>query len=268
MKKHKVSIIGCGALGTLIGEVVCKDLTDKYEVLGVYSRTGENTKRLANHLSCKAYETFDEVIDDKPDYLIEAANPDVIKEIGVRVLENGINLIPLSVGAFADEDFYKVMEKKAIENNVRVHMPAGAVGGFDVLHGSMLTEDVDISIVTEKSPRSLNGAPFLRGRKLSEEKEEEIFTGSASEAIKCFPKNINVAVATALATKGVNDTKVVIKSVPGLMSNKHHIKSKGDTIEVNISIESTPSANNPKSSTLAAYSVIALLKNLVSPITY
>ena len=268
MKKYKVSIIGCGALGTIIGEVVCKDLTDKYEVLGVYSRTEENTIKLAHNLSCKAYETFDEVIDDKPDYLIEAANPDVVKDIGVRVLENGINLIPLSVGAFADENFYKIMEEKARKNNTRVHIPSGAVGGFDVLHGSMLTQDVDISIVTEKSPKSLNGAPFLKGRKLSEEKEEEIFRGSTSEAIKHFPKNINVAVATALATKGVNDTKVVIKSVPGIMSNKHHIKSKGDTIEVNISIESIPSANNPKSSTLAAYSVIALLENLVSPIIY
>ncbi len=268
MKKHKLAIVGCGALGSIIGEVVCKDLSKNYEVLGVYSRTIEKTRKLSDKLSCKAYETFDQVIDDKPDYIIEAAAPIVVKDIGVRVLENGINLIPLSVGAFADKDFYKIMEKKATENNVRIHLPSGAVGGFDVLHGSMLAEDVDVSIVTEKSPKSLNGAPFLEGRVLSEEKSEEIFRGSALEAIKYFPKNVNVAVSTALATTGVNDTEVVIKSVPGAKSNKHKIRSKGETIEVNIVIESTPSADNPKSSTLAAYSVIALLENLVSPITF
>lgn len=268
MKKRKLVIIGSGALASIIGENVLSNLSKEYDLLGIFSARIENATKLANRLNCKAYKSLDEIIKDKPDYIIEAATGNVVKDIGIRILENGINLIPLSVGAFADEVFYKEAEKTALENNSRVHIPSGAVGGFDVLSGAMLMEDVEVSIITEKSPQSLNGASFLKGRKLSEENIEEVFSGSAKEAIKFFPKNINVAVATALATTGVEDTKVIIKSIPNIKSNKHSIKLVGETINVGVIIESMPSANNPKSSELAAYSVIALLKNLASPIAF
>ena len=268
MKKYKLAIVGSGALASIIGQVVCKDLSDQFEIIGILSGRIENALKLSNKLGSRAYKTLDEIIEDSPDYIIEAATPDVLKDIGVKILQNGISLIPLSVGAFADREFYKEMEEKALENNSRVHVPSGAVGGFDVLHGSMLMEDVEVSITTEKSPKSLNGAPFLDGRELSDDHIEEVFKGSAVEAIKLFPKNVNVAVATALATTGVDNTKVIIRSIPGVTSNKHETKLKGETIKVNIVIEANPSEDNPKSSKLAAYSVIALLENLVAPIVF
>lgn len=268
MKKYKVAIVGSGALGSVIAEALSKELSKQYELLGVFSERVENALKLANKLNCKAYSSLDEMIEDDPDYIIEAASPDVIKDIGIKILENGINLIPLSIGAFADKEFYKKIEQAALDNNSRVHLPSGAVGGFDVLRASMLMEDVEVSIITEKSPESLNGAPFLDGRQLSQDSVEEVFSGSAKEAIELFPKNVNVAVATALATTGVDNTKVMIKSIPNSNTNKHEIQLLGKAIKVTVAIETTPSINNPKSSTLAAYSVIALLENLVSPIVF
>lgn len=268
MRKYKIAIIGSGSLASIIGKVVSQELKQNYEVLGVLSGRIENARKLADAIGSKAYRTIEDVIADKPDYIVEAATLEVLKEVGVKILENNISLIPLSVGALADKEFYKIVKETALENNCRVHIPPGAVGGFDVLGASMLMEDATVSITTEKSPKSLNGAPFLKGRKLSEEKEEEIFCGSAMEAIKHFPKNVNVAVATALATTGVENTNVSIKSIPGSDSNKHKIKLIGDTINVEVIIETTPSKDNPKSSTLAAYSVINLLKELVAPITF
>lgn|SRR5690554_1951655 len=268
MKKYKLAIIGSGSLGSIIGKVVSRDLSEEYEILGVLSGRIENAIKLADEIGCKAYKTLDEIIDDKPDYVIEAASPDVFKDIGVELLANGINVIPLSVGALADQTFYENVKKTAIENTSRVHLPAGAIGGLDVLRASMLMEDGEVSITTDKSPESLYGAPILKGRKLSEEKAEEIFNGFAKEAIEHFPENVNVAVATALAASGVENTKVSINSIPGLKSNKHEIKLRGETVDVTIQIETTPSEDNPKSSTLAAYSVISLLENLVSPIAF
>lgn len=268
MKKHKVAIVGSGALASVIAEALSKELSKEYELLGVFSGRLENALKLSDKFNCKAYNSLDEIIEDNPDYIIEAASPNVIKDIGIKILENGINLIPLSIGALADKEFYKKIEQAALDNNSRVHLPSGAVGGFDVLRAAMLMEDVEVSIVTEKSPKSLNGAPFLDGRQLSKDKVEEVFSGSANEAIEVFPKNVNVAVATASATVGVDNTRTVIRSMPNLLSNKHEIQLLGNTIKVTIAIETTPSIINPKSSTLAAYSVIALLKNLVSPIVF
>jgi len=268
VKKYKLAIIGSGSLASIIGKIVSQDLSEEYEILGVLSGKIENAVKLADEIGCKAYNTLNEIIDDKPDYIIEAAFPDVLKDIGVKILENSVNLIPLSVGALADKEFYNKAIAAALENNSRIHIPSGAVGGFDVLRASILMEDAEVSITTDKSPESLNGAPFLKGRKLSEEKVEEIFNGFAMEAIEHFPENVNVAVTTAIATTGAANTKVSINSIPGFKSNKHEIKLVGEIVNVNVIIETKPSKDNPKSSTLAAYSVISLLKNLVSPITF
>lgn len=268
MKKHKLAIIGSGALGSIIGKVVAQDLSENFEILGVFSRKLANAKTLSNKIECKAYESLSEVIEDRLDYIVEAATPAVFKDIGIEILAKGINLIPLSVRALADKEFYDQVHKTALENNCQVHVPAGAVGGFDVLRSSMLMENAKVNITTEKSPKSLKGAPFLKEKTLSEVNEEEIFSGNAKEAIKYFPKNINVAVATALATVGVENTKVSIKSIPHFNNNRHTIQLSGETVNVEVSVETKPSKNNPKSSTLAAYSVISLLKDLVAPITF
>lgn len=268
VERFKLAIIGSGALGSIIGKVVSRDLSEKYEIVGVLSGKIENALKLADEIGCKAYKSLNETIADQPDYIIEAASPDVFKDIGIKILANGISLIPLSVGALADNKFYNTVKKTALENSCRVHIPSGAVGGFDVLRAAMLMEDVEVNITTDKSPESLNGAPFLKGRELSEENAEEIFSGLAINAIEHFPENMNVAVTTAIATTGVENTKVSINSLPGFKSNKHEIKLVGETIKVDVVIESKPSKDNPKSSTLAAYSVISLLKNLVSPITF
>lgn len=268
MKKYKLAIIGSGALGSTIGEYVYENISKDYEIIGILDRNSENALRLSKKLNAKRYRNLKEVIDDSPDYIIEAAAPAVVKEMAVEILENKINLIPLSVGAFADKEFYERTEKTALENNSKVHIPSGAVGGFDVLSAAMLMGESQVSIDTEKAPESLDGAPYLKGRKLSQEEVEQVFRGYAKEAIQEFPKNVNVAVATAIATTGVDNTKVSIDSIPGKKGNKHKIKLKGENINIEIAIESTPSPDNPKSSTLAAYSVIALLKRLVNPITF
>lgn len=132
MRKYKIAIIGSGSLASIIGKAVSENLSERYEVLGVLSGRIENARKLADVIGGKAFGSIEEVIADKPDYIVEAATLEVVKEVGVKVLENGISLIPLSVGALAEKEFYKKVEKAALENNCRVHVPSGAVGGFDV----------------------------------------------------------------------------------------------------------------------------------------
>ncbi len=268
MERIRLAIVGSGALGSIIARAIVKDLREDFELVGILSGRYENALKLADEVNTKAYRDLDEVLEERPDYIIEAAGPAVVKEMGEKILAKGINLIVLSVGAFADESFYKAMASLARENNCRVHLTSGAVGGFDVLSSAMLMEEGRVQILTEKAPKSLVGAPYLEGKELSEVEAVDVFTGTAKEAIEAFPKNINVAVATALASAGVDKTKVTIRSVPELKSNRHTIKFQGDRVRVAVQIESRPSADNPKSSTLAAWSVVSLLKRLVSPISF
>src|SRR5690554_6389380 len=154
MRKYKIAIIGSGSLGSIIGEYVSQELHQKYEVLGVVSEGTENAKMLVAKIGGKAYNSIDQVIADKPDYIVEAATLEVLKEIAVNILENGISLIPLSVVALADKIFYNNIKEAAIEYNSRVHVPPGAVGDYHVLGSSMLKENAEACITTEKSPNS------------------------------------------------------------------------------------------------------------------
>lgn len=268
MRKSRVALIGSGSLGTTIADEIVKGLSSDYEVAGILSGKPQNAMRLAEKMGAKIYETLNDLIADRPDYVIEAASPEVFKEVAIDLLASGIQLIPLSVGALADSKFYAQVRETAVACHSRVHIPSGAVGGFDIFAAAVFMGPAEVSITTEKSPASLNGAPVLKGRNLSEEVEEELFAGAAREAIAHFPRNVNVAVATALAATGVDKTMVTVRSVPGMKSNRHTIRLTGETVHVDIKIETAPSEKNPGSSSLAAYSVIALLKNLAAPIRF
>lgn len=96
MRKYKLAIIGTGSLGSIIARDVSNELSESYELLGVLSGKVENALKLVNEVNCKAYNNLDKVLADKPDYIVEAASPNVVKDIGIKILEKGVNLIPLS----------------------------------------------------------------------------------------------------------------------------------------------------------------------------
>jgi len=91
-----------------------------------------------------------------------------------------------------------------------------------------------------------------------------IFEGDVFEAIKEFPQNINVSVVLSLASKV--PAKVKIIADPSAMSNKHEIVVKGSIGSIKTIVENNPCKDNPKTSALAAYSVIRIIKDLSEPV--
>ncbi len=261
MKKIKLGIVGCGFLGNIIGDAWRNGLLDEYEFIGCLSRTMESAEALAGKTRAKACSNLEELLALMPDYVIEAASPGVVKEIAEQTLRNGSNLVILSIGAFADREFYEKIKATASETGVRVHLASGAIGGFDVLRTTALMSGIQASITTEKGPASLKGTPIFKESLMTEAGKREVFSGSAKEAIALFPTKVNVAVATALATAGPEKTSVAIRSVPGFQGDDHKIEVIGEEVHAVVDIYS-------KTSAIAGWSVVALLRNLVSPIVF
>ena len=71
----------------------------------------------------------------------------------------------------------------------------------------------------------------------------------------------DLAVATALAPAGPDNTRVTIRSVAGFKGDDHRIEVKGEEVHATVDIYSRTSA-------IAGWSVVALLRNLVSPIVF
>lgn len=261
MQKLKLGIVGCGFLGNIVVDAWRKGLLDEYEIVGGLSRTAESARALADKAGCKACETLDELLALRPDYVIEAASPAVMKDIAEAVLRNGSNLVVLSIGAFADDAFHAHIRETARETGTRVHLASGAIGGFDVLRTAALMSNIEASITTEKGPSSLKGTPLFQDSLLTDTDKTEVFAGSARDAIALLPTRVNVAVATALATAGADDTRVTIRSVPGFRGDDHRIEVRGEEVHAIVDIYSRTSA-------IAGWSVVALLRNLVSPIVF
>ena len=88
-----------------------------------------------------------------------------------------------------------------------------------------------------------------------------MFTGNAKDAIATFPRRVNVAVATSLATTGPEITGVTMHSVPGWVGDDHKITAEIEGVKAVVDICSSTSA-------IAGWSVVALLRNLAAPVCF
>lgn len=267
MSKKRVAIIGTGAIGITLAKELKNHLQNNYELVGMMKRTDEQISELETIVETKIVTDFSKILALNPDFIIEAASVETVKEYGSEILDNGIHFIPLSVGALADNDLYEKLQRKAQANQAVLYIPSGAIGGFDLMRKMTLADRPEVEINTYKSPDSLSDAPFLKNESFIMNEKEVVFDGSAKEAIKGFPQNINVAVATGLATIGPENVRTIIHSIPELEANIHEISIKNKEGSADIRFSAQPS-NNARTSSITAWSVISLLKNIADPVRF
>ena len=238
----RAAVIGCGALGTILVTNFAR--AEGWTLTGVMARTKAHAEALAANAGCRAATTLEELLADKPDLVVEIAGIGAAKAYGEAVLEAGCDFVLVSAGALADADWKVRMTETALRTGRRIHVASGAIGGFDVLRTAA-----------------------LMGVELPADRETLAFEGGVEEAVRGFPKNINVAAATASAADAPN-VRVRLVARPGLTVNTHHIDVKAGEMHCELFFHSAYDPKNPRSSTSTAWSVLALLKNLESPISY
>ncbi len=263
--KKTFAILGCGFLGGIVAEAYKKGLLEGYELIGVMSRSKEKAEKIAGD-SIKICNSDEELLSLHPDYIVETASVKVLKDIAVNALRQGTSIVPLSIGAFADKTFYKDAQAAAIEGGAKIHIPSGAVGGFDVMQTVALMAEAQggaltAEISTHKGPKSLMNTPLFSEELMTDTHERKVFDGKAAEAIQLLPTKVNVAVASALASAGPDETGTKITSVPEFVGDDHCITITTEGIKAVVDIYSATSA-------IAGWSVVALMRNLVSPVVF
>ncbi len=266
-KRKRVALIGVGAIGATIADELQNSLSEYYELAGLMKQSKHRAEALEKTYAVPVVFELAELLALKPDILVEAAEVDSVKAFGKQILAASIDFIPLSVGGLVDEAFFQELQRTAKASNAVLYIPSGAIGGFDLMRKMALVDTPEVEIQTSKPPRGLEGAPHMEGKTLSPIEKEVVFEGTAKEAIEGFPQNINVAIATALATVGVDKTRTVITSDPRLEANTHKIRVENKEGLAEIAFASQPSGN-PRSSSITAWSVISLLKNIAEPVRF
>jgi aspartate dehydrogenase len=151
----------------------------------------------------------------------------------------------------------------------RILVPTGALLGLDAVQAAAVGNIDRVHMITRKPPNGLDGAPYLIEHNIAVAglaEPKRVFIGTAREAARGFPANVNVAAALALAGIGPDRTTIEIWADPGIDRNIHRIEVEADAARLSLQIENVPSVENPKTGRLTPLSVIALLRKLGSPL--
>lgn len=250
----RLGIIGCGAIGTDVAKAAedMKEIDKMY----LFDIKKEASNKLCKSLKKAEIKPVKDFLNDV-DVVFEAASQGAVREYAEHVIEAGKDLVIMSVGTLLNDNFKKKLEDIARKKHCKIYLPSGAVCGIDgVLSASVNSVD-EVTLVTTKPPESLNR---------SVNKREIIFEGTARNAVKKFPMNINVAASLSLAGIGFDKTKVEIVADPVATRINHKILAHGKFGRLRAEVENMPNPNNSKSSYMASLSAIATLKRIVNPI--
>jgi len=266
MTKIKVGIIGCGAMGSEIAKACSARLSVSMELVAICDSDEKKTELLSRELNKKVRVlTIDELIKES-DLVVETASAAVSGDVAERCVMAGKECLIMSVGGLLPKiDILR----QANEKKVKVHIPSGALCGIDGLKSASGGNIDSVILTTRKPPKGLVGAPYLKEKGidvLAVKAETVIFEGSAAEAVKGFPANVNVSAVLSLAGIGAEKTRVRIVTSPDYTKNTHEVEVAGDFGKITTKTENVPSKNNPKTSALAIYSAIATLEGIAKSV--
>ena len=207
---------------------------------------------------------LEELLAWQPDLVIEAAGKAALQTYAAPCLTAGISVIAASVGALADEALYTQLSDAAQSGRSKLILPSGAVGALDYLSATRFatpSADTPNRIVYEsrKPPAAWQDVLAERGLPLTPDALITLFEGSAREAAKLFPQNLNVAATIALAGAGMEHTQVSVIVDPAAQGNIHTVTATGSFGSITTQIKNRPSPTNPKTSWVVGLSMIAAI---------
>lgn len=260
----KAGIIGCGTIGGVIADAIVHRFSDAVKLVGLCDVEEEKARKLLEKLKVNVNILDRKQLIQKCNLIIETASSSVSYEVAKEALEAGKDVMVMSTGGLLGKsDIFEL----AKDRGAKIYLPSGAVCGLDGVKSAMMAEVRSVTLTTRKPPAGLEGAPYVAEKHIdlnSIKEETVIFEGPAEDAVKGFPKNVNVSATLSLSGLGAKDTKVRIVTSPHYKSNIHEIEVEGDFGKLKARTENVPMPDNPKTSYLAALSAIATLKNIIS----
>ena len=255
---RRVAVVGLGSIGRKIVEALDQGI-DGLVLTAVSAQDLAKHGDFLARLKRSPVVLPIEELGAAADIVIECAPSKLVRSIVIPFVSNGKTAIVLSVGALLENEDLIALAR---ENGGQIVVPTGALIGLDAVTAAAEGNIQSVRMVTRKPLNGLAGAPYLVENNIDIAGITEplkIFEGTARDAAKGFPANLNVAVALSLAGLGPDRTTLQIWADPTVTRNVHRVEVESDSARFSMTIENIPS-DNPKTGRITALSVIAYLR--------
>lgn len=268
----QIGLVGCGTIGSEIAKAIDSGRVPETELVAVFDIDRTRMESLVESLDANPT-PVDSVseLTAASDLVVEAAGQRAVQNVAVDILADETDLMMMSVGALADETLRTAVLGEADAERSRLYVPSGAIAGLDAIKAAALADELSsVTLTTRKPPAGLEGAPYIEDNEIDLSAFTEpavVFEGSATEAARGFPSNVNVAMSLSLAGIGPDETAVTIVADPAEENNVHEIEAVGSAGRIATTVRNVPSPTNPKTSYLAALSAIEKLRGITAAIS-
>jgi aspartate dehydrogenase len=210
-------IIGLGKIGRRLAQRVPAAV-----VLVRPSHAKEAARLVGREQVCTTLELF---LDRNLPIVIECASRRCLAEMGPTVLAAGIDLVPLSLTAFADPEVEHRLVVAAETGPGRLLIAPGAIGTLDLL-ATAREEGLRRVVYRQiKSPAMWRLTPASELADLSGIiARRVILRGSVRELARTFADNLNTSVGVALAGLGLDRTEAELVADPGISETAHELE--------------------------------------------
>jgi aspartate dehydrogenase len=257
-----LGLIGYGNIAAALVDLLESEALSALTVLVRPGRAGTVT-----HAGATVVEETGALIARAPDLVVECAGHGAVAESASACLAAGIDTVVVSVGALADPALHEGLLAAARAGGARLVLPAGAIGGIDLLAALAPAGGLAVTYTGTKPPAAWRGTPAEAALDLDAlDAPATFFSGTAREAARAYPKNANVAATLALAGAGFDATRVDLVADPGAAGNAHAYRVTSPLARYEMTIGNNASAGNAKTSAATIYSVLREIRNRIGPV--
>lgn len=255
-----LGLVGYGNIGSSLLDLLGEgDLTR----VTVLARPG----KVVDDPRAEVVKTTEGLIAARPDLLVECAGHAAVQHTVLPALRAGIDVVLVSIGALSDAALETALHDAAAEGGARLILPAGAIGGIDLLSAMAPAGGLEVRYTGTKPPQAWRGTPAEEHIDLDALTEPAVFfSGTAREVAQAFPKNANVAATLALAGAGMDATRVELVADPMAGGNRHAYTVTSPLGDYEIRIDNRASNGNAKTSAATIYSVLREIRNRKGPV--
>ena len=256
---QRVALMGLGAIGQRLVTLLLAR-PEAFELVAVLVR---DTARAASEWPSLAHLLVADthaLLNTRPDVVAECAGHQAVDAHAEAVLRSGTDLVLVSVGALADGARLARLEAAVRAGGGRLRLVSGAIGGLDWLGAAHSAGLDEVTYRGHKPTRAWLGTAAADTHDLTQLRSATcVFRGSAGEAALRFPRNANVAATVALATLGLEHTRVELWADPEVADNVHEVEASGAAGRLTLRLANRPDPLNPRTSHITAHSVLHAL---------